>query len=123
MANEQNLIPNSERTPTERRENATKAGKASGAARRRKKTMREWAKIFGETPVKVKMPDGTEVDSSLLGQIVAAQMRKATQGDTKAAKFVSDLLEETATLADGVTIIVKSKSEADKIQDIADLGV
>lgn len=123
MANEQNLTAPPIRTSEEAERKGRAGGKASGIARRRKKTMREWAKIFGETPVKVKMPDGTEVDSSLLGQIVAAQMRKATQGDTKAAKFVSDLLEETATLADGVTIIVKSKSEADKIQDIADLGV
>ena len=37
MANEQNLIPNENRTPTERRENARKAGIASGEARRKKK--------------------------------------------------------------------------------------
>lgn len=34
--NEQNLIPNEERTPNERRENARKAGIASGKARREK---------------------------------------------------------------------------------------
>ena len=37
MANEQNLIPNSARTPTERRNNARKAGIASGKARREKR--------------------------------------------------------------------------------------
>ena len=37
--NEKNLIPNEERTPSERRENARKAGKASGKARREKKTI------------------------------------------------------------------------------------
>ena len=37
MANEQNLIPNENRTPTERRENARKAGIASGKARREKR--------------------------------------------------------------------------------------
>lgn len=37
--NEKNLIPNEERTPRERRENARKAGKASGKARREKKTI------------------------------------------------------------------------------------
>lgn len=41
MANEQNLIPNSKRTPKERRENASKAGKASVEARRRRKTLKE----------------------------------------------------------------------------------
>ena len=39
MANPQNLIPNSERTPSERKENCTKAGIASGKARREKKKL------------------------------------------------------------------------------------
>jgi len=39
--NDQNLIPNSERTPSERREIAIAGGKASGAARRMRKTFRE----------------------------------------------------------------------------------
>ena len=37
----QNLIPNSERTPQERRERAQKMGIASGEARRQKKALRE----------------------------------------------------------------------------------
>ena len=41
MANEQNLIKPSDLTPMERRENASKAGKASVEARRRRKTLRE----------------------------------------------------------------------------------
>lgn len=39
--NEKNLIPNNERTPSERRENARKAGIASGQARREKKTIQK----------------------------------------------------------------------------------
>ena len=39
--NEKNLIPNEERTPSERRENARKAGIASGKARREKKTIQK----------------------------------------------------------------------------------
>lgn len=41
MANPQNLVPNSARTPKQRRENARKAGKASGAKRKRLKTLAE----------------------------------------------------------------------------------
>lgn len=37
----ENLIPNSQRTPEERRENARKAGKASVEARRKKKYFKE----------------------------------------------------------------------------------
>ena len=39
--NENNLIPNEERTPSERRENARKAGIASGKARQEKKTIQK----------------------------------------------------------------------------------
>lgn len=39
MANEKNLVPNSERTPKERKELASKMGQASGVSRRRKKTL------------------------------------------------------------------------------------
>ena len=39
--NEKNLIPNEERTPRERRENARKAGIASGKARQEKKTIQK----------------------------------------------------------------------------------
>ena len=39
--NEKNLIPNEERTPSERRENARKAGIASGKSRREKKTIQK----------------------------------------------------------------------------------
>ena len=46
MANIQNLIPNSERTPEELREMTRKAGIASGEARRRKKSLREKAKLL-----------------------------------------------------------------------------
>lgn len=41
MANDENLIKNSDLTPSERREKASRAGKASAEARRKKKTMRE----------------------------------------------------------------------------------
>lgn len=86
-------------------------GIASGKARREQKTMREWAKIFGAIPVKVKAQDGTEVESTTLGSIVAVQMQKATKGDTKAAKFVSDLLGETKDGASALTLVVNASEE------------
>ena len=51
MPNEENLIPNSERTPEERREIAQKGGIASGAARRRKRSLREAADLYLSLPV------------------------------------------------------------------------
>ncbi len=102
MAKE-DLIPLDRRTKDEQKEIARQGGIASGQARREQKTMREWAKIFGAIPVKVKAQDGTEVDSTTLGSIVAVQMQKATKGDTKAAKFVSDLLGETKDAASALS--------------------
>lgn len=43
MPNPENLIPNSQLTPTQRKEKARKAGIASGKARRQKKAVREVA--------------------------------------------------------------------------------
>lgn len=44
--NDQNLIPNEMRTPSERRENARKAGIASGKARKEKADLRKLMKMM-----------------------------------------------------------------------------
>lgn len=49
MANEQNLIPNSERSPSEVRENGRKGGIASGKARREKADLRKMLQIALES--------------------------------------------------------------------------
>ena len=87
MANPQNLIPNSQRTPEERRENARKAGIASGIARREKKTLREMMEVFGnlESPTEGMTND----ELMILAQYRKAQDRKA-MGSTEAAKFIRD---------------------------------
>lgn len=41
MANPENLVPNDARTPSQRRANASKAGKASARKRRERRDMRE----------------------------------------------------------------------------------
>lgn len=46
MANEENLIPFNERTESEQRQIAQKGGIASGAARRRKRSMKEAADYY-----------------------------------------------------------------------------
>lgn len=110
--NDENLVPfTSDQSREEAAKNGRAGGIASGKARREQKTMREWAKIFGAIPVKVKAQDGTEVESTTLGSIVAVQMQKATKGDTKAAKFVSDLLGETKDAASALTLVVNASEE------------
>lgn len=100
MANDNNLIPNSERTPEERTERAREMGIASGKARREKKAMKDTLATLLSMPLK----DGAAVDigdiqsiASLNGKnitvqeaIMLAQIKKAVKGDTKAAEFVRD---------------------------------
>ena len=126
MANPQNIIPNSERTPEELREITRKGGIASGASRRRAKSMRQWAKILAKEGMRMTTPEGKEIEGDIAGGIVIAQMRKAAKGDTKAAKFVADLLGELVEqqAQGGVTINVnaQTKDDADNIAAILNGG-
>ena len=87
MANEQNLIPNSERTPKQRRENAKKAGIASGEARRKKRDLKLAMQALLEADIKDKRTG--EVMSGAEA-IALAQYRKAMKGDAKAFELVRD---------------------------------
>ncbi|MGN0970272.1 MAG: hypothetical protein ACI4OM_05880 [Evtepia sp.] len=103
MPNEKNLIPNSERTPEERREIATAGGKASGVSRRRKRSLKEAADLYLSLPVTDRRTwnkiarrgvDPDDIDNQMamiIGLTIAA-----TAGDAKAAKVIVDLLGEDA---------------------------
>ena len=103
MPNEKNLIPNSERTPEERREIATAGGKASGVSRRRKRSLKEAADLYLSLPVSDRRVwnkiarrgvDPDDIDNQMamiIGLTIAA-----TAGDAKAAKVIVDLLGEDA---------------------------
>lgn len=94
MANKDNLIPNSERTPNERRENAQKAGKASGNARRKKKQIRQMVSLIlgldaGANQQTALTALGVPDEDQTMGMaVVAQQLLAALRGDTKAAEFL-----------------------------------
>lgn len=99
--NEKNLIPASERTPSERREIAQKAGRASGVARRRKRSMKEAADLYLSLPVsdkrrwnKVarKYVDADDIDNQMA--MIIGLIEAATAGDASAARVVLQLLGE-----------------------------
>ena len=101
MAGEQNLIPGGARTSAERRENARKAGKASGEARRAKKTMREYADFLLSLPVTdrrrynklARMGVPIEgIDNKLA--VVAGLMVEAQSGNVPAAKELRSIIGE-----------------------------
>jgi hypothetical protein len=85
MANEHNLIPNDQRTPSQRRANASKAGKASGRARKKKKELREALRTLLES--KVQTDDGTITGTEAMA---LKAFQGALNGDWKAWELVRD---------------------------------
>ena len=90
MANEKNLIPNSERTPSELREITKKGGIKSGEVRRQKKTLSELAKMIAENPAptaakkKLTKMGISDDDANNNACIVAAVYDKAIKGNMQA---------------------------------------
>ena len=78
MANEQNLIPNSKRTPSELREITRKGGIKSGEARRAIKTFKQ---AFEEN-----------LDEDKIKTLITAMYDKAKKGDTKAFELIRDTM-------------------------------
>lgn len=84
--NEENLVPNFKRTPSERRRNATKAGKASGAARRRRRTLKDGLKAL----LVEKDLNGKTVQENIELALIDA----ARKGDVKAFLAIRDTIGE-----------------------------
>lgn len=101
MANPENLIPNDQRTPSERRANASKAGKASGEARRRRKNMQEMCKFVLDMPLKNGAVDEIMAFEEVKGANVTVEQaavmavaNKAIRGDHAALAFLRDTAGE-----------------------------
>ena len=104
--NDKNLIPNSERTPSERRELAAKAGRASGASRRRRKTMEQCAKFILSLPANskedwetliaagVSLDNMNEEDIDNMTVVNAAIIKAAKSGDVAAFKALRDVIRD-----------------------------
>lgn len=97
MANEENLIQNDKRTPSERRENARKAGVASGKARRKKKSMKQAMNLLLSLPVNNEYKEAIErfglneddVDNQMV--IMISAFEKAAAGNIDAMKFIASI--------------------------------
>lgn len=107
MSNEKNLIPFNERTESEQREIAQKGGIASGAARRRKRSMRQAADYYLSLPE----TDSRRVNAMLRDQIepedVDNQMavivgiaEQAKRGNPQAATVLLKMLGEETVQED-----------------------
>lgn len=97
-----NLIPNSERTPKKRRENASKAGKASGVVRAQRKALRDTLLDILSLPMKKggltgelgSVSEYKDANVSVRERIMLSMAIKAAKGDVKAATFIRDTIGE-----------------------------
>ena len=94
-----NLIPFSQRTAAEQREIQSKGGKASGAARRRRKALREALDVFLSLPVQDKRALGRLVkagidaeDADMQALVVAALVQRAIDGDVRGVRLIFDIV-------------------------------
>lgn len=105
MGSTDNLIPLNARTKEEQRKIASKGGKASGKARRKKKTLQEIAQMFLYTPVNDeklnKILDDVGIpreEQTYILIMIFQQIRKAADGDLKAAEFIRETVGENPRL-------------------------
>lgn len=98
MANEKNLVPFDERTESEQREIASAGGKASGKARRRKKSMKQKMQLLlslppadtDRTELTIMGVDPDDMDNEMV--LVKALFIAAAAGDTRAFDRIQDVL-------------------------------
>lgn len=81
MANIQNLVKNEDLTPKQRRENASKAGKASARKRAERKTLKQELLML--------LSDGNTQN-----KISVALIEQAQKGNTKAFEIIRDTIDE-----------------------------
>lgn len=113
VPNEKNLIPFDQRTESEAREYGRIGGIASGAARRRKRSLKEAADLYLSLPVSDKRRwnkiarryvDSEDVDNQMA--MIVGLTEAATAGDARAAKVIIDLLGDTVGEDDGGVQII-----------------
>lgn len=117
MANNENLIRNEDLTPEQRRENARKAGKASGAKRQKKKLLKEIAEAIGAAQApeeviakieKLGLYDGSKI--TLDEAMMMAQYGKALSGNVQSANFIAEMKGEKIQRIEQVNIDDRSMS-------------
>lgn len=134
MANDENLkkgAPYRFRAGEQQVETARKGGIASGEARRRKKTMRETAKMLldmqipdaaKELKAKLKVMGISEEDFTYQSAVMVGILNQAMKGNTKAAAFLRDTVgenpllmeEEGSSLADAIEEAYRNRMEESK---------
>lgn len=121
MANEKNLIPHqftSDQNREEAARNGALGGKASGAARRRKRSLKEAADLYLSLPVEDKRRwnklarrylDAEEIDNQMA--MIVALWDGAVSGDARSAKVLIDLIGTEGEEQQGETLEITGLPE------------
>ena len=100
MANEKNLIKNSDRTPSELREITTKGGIASGKARRKKAEFKKALEIVLSSKVQnqqlAEMLETMGYDNTNEMAIALMTVQKAMKGDLRAVELIERTSNQVA---------------------------
>ena len=112
-----NLIPNSERSPEEVRENGRKGGIASGVARRRKKDLREACLAILDTEITTKTGDKMTGSEAM----VAKLFQQAINGNIKAFEVLRDTAGQKPV--DKVVVADVDQSVIDEVEDIVNNAI
>lgn len=116
--NEQNLKPNSERTPSERKQLASKAGKASGKARREKRTMKQLLEIALSLMVTNK-----KGETASRKEVIAIQLvNRAASGDLRAIDLLTKLIGEQIVRQDTQVTVKKDKFDDMSAQELTEMA-
>ena len=110
MANEQNLIPFTERSESEVRKLNSKGGVNSGEARRRKRDIRLALEALLEKDISDKHGNTMTTTEA----IALKQIEKALKGDTKAFEVVRDTVGQKPTDKVDLSIEDESAREIDE---------
>ena len=101
MANDENLIPLNKRTKREQREIQSKAGKASGKSRQKKKVVMDLIKEFLKSPATLEsakkfIAKSGINDNTNAAALVASLFMEALAGNVSATKMILEIVGETA---------------------------
>lgn len=118
MANEQNLIPNSQRTPSEVRENSRKGGIASGKARREKRAFREILEDLLERQIEDKATGEMVTRKEAITTMLIAN---ALKGNINAWREIRDSIGEKPIEEHHITGTVPTEMSIDGILNLRDV--
>lgn len=113
MPNDKNLVSIGDRTTEEQRRITSAGGRASGVARRRKRSLREAADLYLSMPVANRRKwnaiakegvDPEDIDNQMA--MIIGLTQAAIGGDAKAAKLLFELVGDQSGENDEVKVVI-----------------